>query len=149
MRSRQFAAGLATLLVLMSTRAVSAQSPLPESVRASAQRAAGGVLVVDVLANAGDTITVRLEAAELSFDRMRRQQWPAGGFDAASRTPRTTAQAGLEIARATFAALPSSVAARAVVVIVRSTDPQDDPSRVRLVYPSSELTAARGRPGAT
>lgn len=139
MRTILVAVGLAISLLVGAARPALAQTVLPDTIRRSAQRAAGSVLVVDAILEANGTLTVQLEANELSFDRILRQSWPR---DLRAPGNRTTAQVGREIAQAAVAASAAEFEVRTVVVIVRSTNAQDDPTRVRLVYPRSELTSA-------
>ncbi len=136
MRRLLLVAGAAITLVVASARSGWAQPVVSDSIRASAQRAAGNVLVVEALLDENGTLTLQLEADELSFDRIRRQSWPSGLYAPARRS---TAQVGREIARAAVAASAQSPGIRSVEIIVRSTNPQDDPSRVRMTYARSEL----------
>jgi hypothetical protein len=101
--------------------------------------------VIDAVQDATGTVTIRLEADALSFDQIQRHTWPAGwpDLDRAS-TPRTPQAVGRDMARAVVQASPRT-GIRQVVVRVRSASAQDDPSRVTLTYPLSDLSPARSQ----
>lgn len=116
--------------------AASAQPVVSDSVEQAVQRLALPARIVEIRLDPRGVMHVELEAPELEFDRILHQEWPAYRISTRPEDrERTTEQAGREIAQAL---LRGTVArgVEEVQVVVRSTDPSADPTRVRLRYPA-------------
>lgn len=137
-RVRRALVGLVALLSLSLTAAtgLAAQNAIPDSAWRATQREAGLVLLLDVSRRAGDTLHVQLEAAQPVFDEMlRSRSWPV-----AVNTPRPREEIGRAVARAAWRGrLRNDREPSAVIVEIRSSEPADDPTRIRLVFRADAL----------
>ncbi len=128
--------GMLVLSQLALSSAARAQPAVTEAARQAAQSAAGPATLHDVVARSPDTLLVVFETSSLMLDLLLREPWwPRQG------TPRRTKeQAGREIAKAIRdGVVPVDRPVAVILVHVRSYDPGDDPTRLRLSYKVSEL----------
>ena len=137
-RVRRALVGLVALLSMSLSAAtgLAAQAAIPDSAWRATQREAGLVLLLDVSRRAGDTLHVQLEAAQPVFDQMlRSRSWPV-----AVNTPRPRDEVGRAVARAAWRGrLRNDREPSAVIVEIRSSEPADDPTRIRFVFRADAL----------
>jgi hypothetical protein len=118
-----------------------AQPAVPDSVRQIAATAGRPMMLVNVSKAENGALMVEYETPSLSFDiLLRRKVWPfVGRVTAGESASPSLSRVGRSIARTIWQAAPSRPEIQTIVLLFRSDDPADNPTRVRLAYPVTEL----------
>lgn len=125
---------------IANTSVVAAQTSVPDTVRQIAAVAAP-MMLVSVSAGEERALLVEYEVSSLEFDLLQRGIWPYARRTASGAPAPSPTKAGQPIARTIWQALPGRSDVQTVVLLIRSSDAADNPSRVRLTYRVGVFTA--------